>query len=92
MSEPRIIAGHSMADSIHGLACRDCGRRFVDLASVRKSDIGTKGWSHYGELNSPEFESIQAEIERMWGLLVGVASGRGIGGMAAGDGEMEGVR
>jgi len=81
-NSPRLIAGHQMVDTFHGLTCQDCGRRFVDLACVTLADIGSEGWAAYGALNRQEYDSIRAEVDRVWAHTLAVASGAGIGGMA----------
>lgn len=80
-----MIAGHSFSETLHGLTCSACARRFVDIAGTARSDIGKLGIAHQGNLNEAEFNQIRAEVERQWELLVGTASGRGIGGMAPGE-------
>lgn len=84
-----IIAGHCFSETLHGLRCA-CGVRFVDIASVTRLAIGKPGWAHAGSLNEAEFNQIRAEVDRQWALLVGIASGRGIGGMAPGEMETMG--
>lgn len=79
------IAGHDFQHEIHGLTCSTCARRFVDIAGAQRSDIGKLGIAHTGNLNKAEFNQIRAEVDRQWDLLVGIASGRGIGGMAPGE-------
>ncbi len=79
-----IIAGHNMANGIHGLACEMCGRKFSDIACVRASDIGQIGFCHQGSLNQHEFDQIRAEVERQWVCVMDIASGRGIGGTLPG--------
>lgn len=79
-----IIAGHQFVDGIHGLTCQACGWRFSYISGVQRTDIGKNGWAEHGALNEAEYNQIRAEVERQWGHLVGVASGEGIGGMAAG--------
>lgn len=84
-----IIAGHVMAETIHGFVCRDCGRKFCDISGVLESDIGKGGFAHQGMLNRAEFDQIKTEVERQWACVTGVASGRGIGGSLPGSETME---
>lgn len=95
MTDPsfRIIAGHKFAEGLHGLTCLDCGRRFTDLTAVRETDIGADGWAAFGSLSRDGYDSIRAEVERVWALTKAVGSGAGVGGMAPGSElEMEGFR
>lgn len=85
MSEPRMLAGHAMVDTIHGEAGQLCGYRLVDLLMMRREDIGKSGWAHYGELNGAEYASVDAERDRIYGHARAIASGEGVGGSAPGD-------
>ena len=59
------IAGHSFVDTPHGRVC-GCGRRWVDIASVTRDDIGKLDIAHSGALNGQEADEIDAERERLW--------------------------
>lgn len=73
-----------MIETTAGTACATCGRRLVDLFAARREDIGAEGWAHYGALNAAEFDSIEAERDRIWQHTAAVASGAGIDGAAPG--------
>lgn len=86
-----ILAGHDMQHTVHGLRCigtihdgKPCGRRAVDLAAVQRQHIGQPGWAHYGNLDEAEYLQIRAWIDWVWTCTSAIASGQGIGGMAAG--------
>lgn len=70
-----MIAGHTFIDTMHGRIC-ECGRRWADIASVTRDDIGKPDIAHEGSLTENEYNSIIDERNRCWDALVGVASGR----------------
>lgn len=73
----KTIAGHRFIETTHGRICSVCNKFYVDISIVQKSDIGKTGWAHVGVLYEREYKEIQDENERMWKLLVGVATGNG---------------
>ena len=70
-----FIAGHIFRDTPHGRAC-SCGRRWADIASAGREDVGQPDIAHVGSLSEREVDEIQAEKLRVWETVVGVASGR----------------
>jgi hypothetical protein len=75
------IAGHYFIETPHGRVCKTCGKLYVQVSIVEKSDIGKPGWAHNGNLYANEYEQIQRENERMWGHVVGVAAGGAVADM-----------
>ena len=65
------IAGHTFVVLPHARVC-ECGRRWVDIAGVSKSDIGKTDIAHNGALTEAEYEQIVAERERLWSVGIGV--------------------
>ncbi len=70
------IAGHFFTDTQTGRC--SCGKRFADIAIATEGDIGSSGIAHQGDLNKSEYDQIVAEKDRIWALVSGVASGRGV--------------
>ena len=67
-----MIAGHTF--SLPGGRC-SCGRRFSDISGVTRADVGLYGLAHTGALTEFEYDQIQREIARLWGLVQVAASG-----------------
>jgi hypothetical protein len=67
------IAGHSF--SPEGLCT--CGRRFGDISGAGPEHLNKPHWAHQGNLIERELEEIQAEVQRLWSLVVGAATGNG---------------
>jgi hypothetical protein len=76
-----IIAGHDFIETIHGRACRSCGKRYVDISTVEFADIGKPNIAYHGNLYLTEYEQIVRENQRMWGHVVGVAAGGAVADM-----------
>lgn len=67
------IAGH-----VFGLEGRcSCGKRFSDVSGATPQHVGTHGIAHTAHLTAAELGEIQAEVQRIWNLLVGSATGNG---------------
>lgn len=67
------IAGHWFgADGM----C-SCNRRFGDISGAGPEHIGKPHYAHVGNLTAVELSEIQAEVRRLWDLVVGAATGNG---------------
>lgn len=71
------IAGHTFWETTIGRVCQGCGMRFVHVAQAHRSDIGREGFAHQGLLIEREYDEIDAERNRIFALVAGVASGNG---------------
>lgn len=54
---------------------------------ARRENVGQPGWAHDGIMIQREYDEIVTERDRIWATVASVASGEGIGGMAAGEEE-----
>jgi hypothetical protein len=77
MATFKIIAGHSFQETTHGRVCSACGKYYAEIGVVDIGDIGKTGIAHVGALTPREYDEIQRENDRIWALLVGVATGDG---------------
>lgn len=68
-----MIAGHTFG--IEGRCT--CGLRFGDISGAGPEHINKPHWAHSGNLTQHELTEIQAEVRRIWGLIVGVSTGSG---------------
>jgi hypothetical protein len=74
MNDSYTIAGHTFADTPAGRVC-SCGKRWTDIASATRANIGEHGWAHHGELIEREADEITAEVARIWEAVSKVAAG-----------------
>lgn len=69
-----LIAGHSFLDQPHGRACEWCGRTWINLLDNRDLwKVGELDIAHSGALVGEEVKQLEAEVQRVWDLVVGVA-------------------
>jgi len=67
------IAGHTF--SLEGRC--SCGLKFADISGAGPEHLNQPHWSCQGNLVSYELAEIQAEVRRLWDLVVGAATGNG---------------
>lgn len=68
------IAGHQFEINSLGKRVCVCGIHWVQIASVTREDINKTGLAHVGTLLEREYLEIEAEVDRIWTHVHGVAS------------------
>lgn len=68
-----MIAGHSFTEMIGGRRCA-CGILWRHVISAMREDIHRPGFAHVGNLSPTEYDEIEVERDRVFGLVVEAAT------------------